>query len=648
MRSMNRDQDDGRVFTRRAVVVAGASLALMGTIAVRLYQVQVLKKDYWTRLAEDNRVNRKLLAPIRGRILDRDGLVLAGNSRNYRVVIVPEQIPADEKGHIQIKATLERLANIIPIPERARERILKEVRTSPRFRPITVAEGLAWEDFARLSVLLPDLPGVQPEVGQRRDYPFGPYFSHVLGYVGRVSDADIEAMRKAAAREGGKLDPVLEETLHLPTFRIGKSGVEYAAEKDLRGAPGIEQVEVNAFGREIKLLSHDDGQPGDDLHLTLDGTLQNYIMERIGGESAAVVVMDVLNGDVLALVSAPGFEPNPFAIGLTNEQWIALRDNDHDPLINKPLAGQYPPGSTFKLATALAALESGKIRPEQTFFCSGSFPFGDHVFHCWKKEGHGWVNFHDGIKHSCDCYFYQVSLATGIDQIAKSARELGLGSNYNFLISGAKNGLIPDTQWKKKALGVKWFDGETLSAAIGQGYILTTPLQLAVMVARVAGGRAVVPRIVHAVGDRVLDTQPAPELEVNPAFLARVRDGMNGVSNEAGGTAFVSRITEPGFELCGKTGTAQVRRITMEERVGGVIKNEDLPWKLRDHALFVAYAPVHKPRYAISVLVEHGGGGGKTAAPIGRDVLLFTQQRPKNLKAAGITLPAGVLRSAAR
>jgi penicillin-binding protein 2 len=655
MRSMHRDQDEGRVFTRRTIVAAGASIALLGTVAARLYHLQVMQKDHYTRLAEDNRVNRRLLAPIRGHILDRDGLVLAGNSRNYRVMILPEQIPADASGRPMVAATLDQLANILPISERMRERILKEARQSPRFRPLMVAEGLSWEDFSRLNVLLPDLPGVQPEVGERRDYPYGPHFSHVLGYVGRVADSDIEAMRRAAARMDQKLDPVLEETLHLPTFRIGKSGVEFATEEGLRGDPGAEQVEVNAFGREIKLLSHHDGEPGADVHLTLDGNLQNYIMDRLQGQSAAVVVLDVSNGDILALASVPGFDPNPFAIGLTNEQWIALRDDEFNPLINKPLAGQYPPGSTFKLATALAALESGKIRPEQTFFCSGSFPFGEHVFHCWKKEGHGWMNFHDGIKNSCDSYFYQVSLAAGIDRIAKSARDLGLGTNYGFILSGAKNGLIPDTQWKKRALGVKWYDGETLSAAIGQGYILATPLQLAVMVARVAnGGRAIVPRLVHAIGDTLFDSSPAPDLGIDPGHLALVREGMNGVSNEPGGTAFVSRITEPGFELCGKTGTAQVRAITMQERLGGVIKNEDLPWKLRDHALFVAYAPAHKPAYAISVLIEHGGGGGKTAAPIGRDILLYAQKRDplsrpprRGLRAAALS-PSGATLGVAR
>ena len=628
IRSFQREDDEGRVFTRRAMLATGGSFALFSLIAGRLYQLQVMQKDYYTKLAEENRVNRRLLSPIRGRVLDRDGLVLAGNSRNYRVVIVPEQTPVDKSGRPALAATLERLGHAIDISGRVRERVLKEARQSPRFRPILIAEGLSWEEFARVNVLLPDLPGIQAEVGQRRDYPFGPYFSHVLGYVGRVSDADIENMRRAAAQRKIELPPDLEEALHLPTFRVGKSGVEVAVEESLRGQPGAEQLEVNAFGREIKHLAHNDGTPGDDVHLTIDGTIQNYVMERVQGQSAAVVLLDIATGDILSLVSAPGFDPNQFAIGLSTPQWVALRDDEFNPLVNKPLAGQYPPGSTFKVATALAAVESGAIHPDQVFHCSGSFPFGDHVFHCWKKEGHGAVSLRRGIQQSCDCYFYQVALATGIDNIATTARKLGLGIDLKFLLPGTKYGTIPDSEWKKRVYGVKWFEGETLSAAIGQGYVLTTPFQLALMAARVAnGGKAITPRLIHAVGNKIERAAPPANLGIDQEHLTHVRDGMFAVVNEPGGTAYLYRIEEKGFEMAGKTGSAQVRAISAEERAGGVIKNEDLPWKLRDHALFVAYAPYDKPRYAICVVVEHGGHGGSAAAPVARDVLLFTQKR---------------------
>ncbi|MFZ1989285.1 MAG: penicillin-binding protein 2, partial [Alphaproteobacteria bacterium] len=535
---------------------------------------------------------------------------------------------ADEKGHSHLGPTVERLANLLPIASHARERIIKEARHNPSFRPILVAEGLSWDQFSRINIMMPDLPGIQPEIGEKRDYPYGSDMSHVLGYVARVSDSDIESFRRAASKHHQDLDPELEETLRLPTFRIGKSGIESAFEDQLRGTAGARHVEVNAFGREIKELGHVEGTPGLDVNLTIDAELQSYVMARVEGQSAAVTVMDISNGDILAIASAPGFDPDPFAIGLTPDQWAALRDNELNPLINKTIAGQFPPGSTFKICTALAGLSSGAVNPDQIFHCSGSYPFGNRSFHCWKKEGHGPQNMHLGIKNSCDVYFYNVARLTGVDQIAKTARALGLGTNYNFVLPGTKSGVIPDRAWKLKQYKVPWFDGETLSVGIGQGYVTATPLQLAVMVSRLAnGGKAIMPRLVRALGEKMQPNAPAPDIGLDPDHIAIVKGGMNGVSNEPGGTAYAARITQPGFELCGKTGSAQVRVITAEERVHGVIKNEDLPWKLRDHALFVAFAPAQAPRYAISVLVEHGGGGAKAAAPIGRDVLLFAQQK---------------------
>ena len=624
---MRGDQDEIKQLNRRTVLLTGASAVLFVSIAARLYDLQVIEEGKYAQLAEDNRVNRRLIAPTRGRIIDRFGRALASNNQNYRVVVIPEQT-ADDKGRSHLGLTIERLANLLPITSHVRERIIKEARHNPSFRPILVAEGLSWDQFSRINIVMPDLPGIQPEIGEKRDYPYGPDMSHVLGYVARVSDSDIESFRRSASKHNQDLDPELEETLRLPTFRIGKSGIESAFEDQLRGTAGARHVEVNAFGREIKELGHADGTPGQDVSLTIDAELQSYVMARVEGQSAAVVVTDISNGDILAIASAPGFDPDPFAIGLTPEQWAALRDNELNPLINKTIAGQFPPGSTFKIVTALAALSSNSVNPEQIFHCSGSYPFGSRVFHCWKKEGHGAQNMHLGIKNSCDVYFYNVARLTGVDQIAKTARALGLGSNYDFVLPGTKSGLIPDREWKLKQYKVPWFDGETLSVGIGQGYVTTTPLQLAVMVSRLAnGGKAITPRLVRAVGTKMQPYAPAPDLGFDPNHIAIVKGGMNGVSNEPGGTAYAARITEPGFELCGKTGSAQVRVISAEERVRGVIKNEDLPWKLRDHALFVAFAPAQAPRYAISVLVEHGGGGAKTAAPIGRDVLLFAQQK---------------------
>jgi penicillin-binding protein 2 len=627
MRFVYRDHDETRLFTRRSIIVGASATTLMGLIAARLYKLQVIEEAHYRQLSEENRVSRRLIAPVRGLILDRFGRELALNNQNFRVVIIPEQT-VDDRGRTQVAATLDRLAKVIPLPDHIRERVLREARTQPRFRPILVAEGLTWDEFARVNILVPDLSGIQPEIGERRDYPYGSDMSHVLGYVGRVSDKDIEALRRAARRHGHNLNPELEETLHLPSFRIGKSGIEYAEESALRGTSGARHVEVNAFGREIKELSKKDGTPGKNVVLTIDAELQSYIMSRVAGKSAAVVVMDISNGEILALASAPGFDPNPFTIGLTTKEWKALQDNQLNPLLNKTISGLYPPGSTFKIVTALAGLSSGAVTPETTYFCGGSMRFGNHVFHCWKKSGHGLMNMHLGIKNSCDIYFYNVAHAAGIDNIAKAAHKMGLGSNYDFVIPGAKSGIVPSKAWKRSTLGKPWYQGETLSVGIGQGYVTVSPLQLAVMVSRLAnGGKAIVPTLVRDVGEDT-HTEPAPgNIGIPDSELAVVRSGMNGVSNEPGGTAYRSRIKVPGMELCGKTGTAQVRNITAAERRHGVIKNEDLPWKLRDHALFVAFAPRDEPRYAISVVVEHGEGGSKAAAPIGRDVLLFAQQR---------------------
>ena len=627
MTGFSTDQEQIKVFTRRTIITGGLGLGLFGVIGSRLYQLQVIEQEKYAALAEDNRVNRRLIAPKRGRILDRFGKALADNSENYRVVLIPEQT-ANDKGKPQIEHTLDRLSRIVPISDVTRARVLKEARRAPKFRPILVAEGLNWETFAQLNILLPDLPGVQPEVGERRSYPYGLDLAHVLGYVSRVSDRDIESFRRKAIDLGQELDPELEETLRLPTFRIGKNGIENALEDQLRGTASARHVEVNAFGREIKELDLTEGVPGRDVVLTLDAEVQAYAMARVEGESAGCAVIDIHTGDVISLVSAPGFDPNPFSVGLTQAQWEGLRDDEYNPLVNKSVAGQYPPGSTFKMATALAALQVGAIHPDQTFHCSGSIWFGGRRWHCWKKEGHGWMDLKKGIKHSCDVYFYEAARATGVDAIAQTARALGLGTDYNFIIPGTKPGLVPDRDWKKAKRGEPWYEGETLNYGIGQGYLLSTPLQLAVMVARLSnGGKGVVPRIVRAVGDRILPPAPARPLGFRSSHLRRVMGGMEAVSNEIGGTAYRSRIEEEGMELAGKTGTAQVRRITKEERLEGVKKNEDLPWRLRDHALFVAYAPVQNPKYAIAVVVEHGGGGSKAAAPIARDIMRFTQQR---------------------
>ena len=599
-------------FTRRTLLVSGGMTAVFGVLAGRLYQLQIENGDLYLNRAEDNRINQRLLAPLRGRIVDRFGVALASNRRNYRVMLVPEQTRGG------VVATLDALAKVIPISDRMRAKVLKDAVANKPFVPLIVAENLAWDDFARLNLDLPYLPGVQPDVGDTRDYPYTEEFSHVLGYVAPVAAED-----KSSPQETAADDPLLE----VPGVRIGKRGIERTYDGAIRGRAGASRVEVNAYGRVIRELDRDDGTVGRDVYLTIDRELQSLIYEKLKNDSAACAVMDVENGDVLALVSTPGFDPNAFNVGVTPEQWNDLTTDDHKPLINKALSGAYPPGSTFKTVTALAALDAGVITPETIFHCSGVVRLGSHDFHCWKKGGHGAMNLRLGLKNSCDCYFYQVAMKLGIDGLQAAARRLGLGQLTGIEIPGERSGFIPDRYWKQATFKESWQQGETLVAGIGQGYILATPLQLCTLAARIAGGMQVSPRLVHSLGAQKLGRPVAEGIGFSPQALAAVREGMNAATNEPGGTGFPWRINNGPFAMAGKTGTAQVRVITREERLTGVRTNESLPWALRDHALFIAYAPVDKPRYACSVVIEHGAVVAHPQVQVARDALMFAQQR---------------------
>lgn len=614
-------QDRGKTFTRRALFLGGAQALAFSALAGRMYYLQIVESDRFAMLAEDNRINLRLIPPPRGRILDRYGTPLAVNEQNYRVVLVREQTS-------DVLRTLDDLAQIIDISEYDYQRVLRDVRRKRAFVPVTVQDYLTWEQVSRIEVNAPDLPGVSIEVGQTRNYPFDDSMTHILGYVSAVSEEDLTG------------DPLLE----LPGFRIGKQGIEREYDQELRGSAGTSHLEVNAVGRAIRELTREEGVPGSDLVLTVDSELQGFVHERLLNEqSASAVVMDVETGDILSLASTPAFDPNILNVGMTVETWSALRDDVLAPLTNKAINGQYAPGSTFKMMVALAALESG-IGADYQAFCPGFVTLGNARFHCWKRHGHGWMDMYEAIKQSCDVFFYDVSRKIGIERIAAMANRFGLGHPAGIDLPRESAGLIPTKDWKLGAKGEAWQMGETLVNAIGQGFVLATPLQLAVMTARIAnGGKAVVPRLVRVAGASEAVAMPeAPSLDIPASHLKVVQTGMDLVTNHRRGTAYGARIDTEGFEMAGKTGTSQVRRITMAERAAGVSKNEDLPWRRRDHALFVAYAPVHKPRYCCSVVVEHGGGGSKAAAPIARDILLETQRRnpsihpPVQLVAGGV------------
>jgi penicillin-binding protein 2 len=596
-------------FTRRTLLLSGGMTAIFGVLAGRLYQLQIVDGDSYLTQAEDNRINLRLLAPPRGRILDRFGVALANSRRNYRVLVVPEQT---RRG---VGAAIDALSKAIPLNENVRLRVLKEAGANKPFMPIVVAENLSWDEFARLNLDLPYLPGVQPDVGETRGYPFADELSHVLGYVSPVSPED--------KQKDDSDDPLFD----LPGFRLGKRGIEKTFDKQIRGHAGASRVEVNAYGRVIRELEREPGRPGQDVYLTIDRELQAFIYEKLKTESAGAAVMDIETGDLLALVSTPGFDPNAFNVGLTQEQWRGLTEDDHKPLINKALAGFYPPGSTFKTVTALTALDAGIITPDTIFHCAGQFTLGSHAFHCWKKGGHGAVNLRQGLKASCDCFFYQAALKLGIDALEAGARRLGLGQPTGIEIPGERGGFIPDRYWKQATFKEPWQLGETLVAGIGQGYILTTPLQLCVLAARIASGMQVSPRIVHSLGAERIPREPAEPIGFSPEALEAVREAMNAAANEPGGTAYAWRITNPAFAMAGKTGTAQVRVITQEERLTGIRSNESLPWKLRDHGLFIAFAPAEKPRYACAVVIEHGGVGAHPQVQVARDALILAQSR---------------------
>ncbi|GGE48185.1 penicillin-binding protein 2 [Actibacterium pelagium] len=602
MRKNARDLELGaKRLTRRSLLLGGVQAVVMGGLALRMRYMQVNQADQFRTLAEENRINVRLIPPVRGLIYDRNGQVLAENEQNYRVVVVREDAG-------DVEETLAKLAEIIPMDEAARARALKEIMQRSAFVPVTVADRLSWKDFSQVAVNAPSLPGVTPEVGLSRHYPVAEDMAHVVGYVGPVSDYDLSKLENP--------DPLLQ----IPRFQIGKSGVEAKLEGDLRGSAGTKRIEVNAQGRVIRELDRAPGLAGTDLQLTIDEGLQNFIKARLGEESAAAVVMDVRNGDLLGIASSPSFDPNKFVRGISSSDYGELTGNKYRPLANKTVQGLYPPGSTFKMVTALAALEAGVISPEETVWCPGHYTTAGRRFHCWRRGGHGQVNLNKSLEQSCDVYYYEVSRRVGIDKIAEMARKLGLGVKHDLPMSAVATGIAPDKAWKVENRQEDWLVGDTLNASIGQGFVLSSPLQLAVMTSRLATGRSVDPRLIKSINGKDQQETEALELDISAEGLRQVRRGMYSVSNSARGTARRSRIVHDTMIMAGKTGTSQVRNITAAERAQGVFRNEDLPWERRDHGLFVCYAPYDDPRIAVSVVVEHGGGGSTAAAPIARDI----------------------------
>lgn len=598
-----RDEERLRGFTRRALLLGGGQVGLFGVLAARMYDLQVLQADRYALLAEDNRVNMRLLPPPRGEIFDRNGDPVAINELNYRVQIVAEQAG-------DVEALLRRIAGIVALTPEEIERVLEDTGRRRSFLPVVVAENLSWEQVASLEINAPDLPGVSIDLGYRRIYPAGVAMGHLTGYVAPPREEDLNG------------DPLLE----LPDFRMGRNGLERTYDESMRGRAGVSQVEVNALGRVIRELSREPGQPGRDLRLTIDTGLQAAIVGLFNDESGSAIVMDAHTGYVLAMVSTPGYDPNAFIGGISQRAWDELVNNPRAPLRDKAIAGTFSPGSTFKMVVGLAALDAGIIDGQTEIYCPGFLDYGPNRFHCWKHFGHGDMDLTHAIEQSCDVFFYQTAVELGIDRLSAYARRYALGDLTGVDLFGERAGLIPTKGWKESTLGNPWVPGDTINAGIGQGYVNSTPIQLAVMTARlVNGGYAVKPRLTRPAEGEVLPAPP--RMDVPEMWLEWMREAMSMVVNSPAGTAYGARIEDERLAMGGKSGTSQVRRITAAERAAGIRSNDELPWEYRDHALFVAFAPVHAPRFVCSVVVEHGGGGSSKAAPIAREALLEAQRR---------------------
>lgn len=597
---ITRDGDKGKMLTRRAAMLAGGELFLSSFLLGRMYYLQVLESDRYKTLAEENRISTRLLAPPRGLIFDRFGRPMAQNNQNFRVLVISEQTEGN------LNATLEALNRILPLTDGEMQRIRKDVRRSRDFTPVTIRENLTWEQMAAIQLNAPDLPGIIIDEGLSRFYPLKESAAHIIGYVGAVSEEEIAS--------GNPL-------LKLPGFRVGKSGIELEYNTALCGKEGAQRVEVNAVGRVIREIERDEGVPGTTLPLTIDMRLQEIAYEKMKNESGAAVLLDIYTGEVLALVSTPSFDPNKFNRGLSNAEWGEILTNEKNPLLNKALGGLYSPGSTFKMVVALAALEAGVIRPDTKIFCGGHIMMGTHRFHCWKGSGHGNVDLKEALMHSCDIYFYEVARRTGIDKIAAMAKRFGFGMPTGVNLPGEKSGLMPTRRWKELILGEQWLQGDTYNTGIGQGYVLTTPMQLAVMTAVLANDGYKVKPTILVPENRDASVCAGENLNISKTHLQLMREGMFNVVNASKGTARGARVNVDGKLIAGKTGTTQVKRISMKEREEGMRGQDELPWEDRNHALFVSFGPTDNPRYALSVVIEHGGGGATTAAPIARAIM---------------------------
>ena len=584
---------------RRIFITSSLKFFIMVGIISRLFFLQVKENKKYLTLSDKNRIREWKLAPVRGEFYDYFGNIVAGNFEAYQLHVIPEQVE-------DFRYLVYRLKDLLELSDNEFKKIIKKKKEIKPWETLIVSDNLSWKKFSKINNHLYDLNGVKPVISISRNYPFGENFTHVIGYVSQANKNDIESNESIKKN-------------FVPGLKIGKTGLEKSFENKLIGTNDIERYEVNAYGRRISQLEFQKGKKGESLKLTIDTKVQQLANELLKDQAGSICVMDIYSGSVIAMHSSPSFNPNLFVFGISQDDWQTIRNDPMKPLINKTLQGNYSPGSTIKPIVALSALENGIINPNFTVKCTGKTEMYGQTYHCWKKKGHGFVSLRNAIKQSCDTYFYEIARKLGVDKLSETAKKFGLGEKvFGNLFDVEKQGLIPNTQWKKNALGKGWLLGETMITGIGQGYIQTTPIQLCLMTAQIAnGGYKIYPKIIVNEENNIQPSDKYVPLYQNSKNIKIVQDAMFGSTNEVMGTSYRSRIDDLKYQFAGKTGTAQVKKITEEQRELD-LKTFQIPYEERDHALYIAFGPYKNPQYALSILVEHGGNGSTTAAPMAK------------------------------
>jgi len=598
-------QSKSQLISRRMFILSSLKIAVFIGIICRLFYLQISENIKWRSLSDKNRLREWKTAPPRGIIEDYFGEKIALNTQVFQLHMIPENVP-------NLEELFFKLSRIIDFNEQKKTNLIKRLKKRKPWEPIIISDNLSWSEFSRLNLFLHEIQGIKPVVAVARKYLEDGSSSHIIGYVSEISVKDLE-------------NSELLRKINIPGLKTGKNGLEKSLNEEMIGKPGLQRFEVNAYGKRIKELKFVQGIPGKNYRTTLDINVQKFASELLKDKSGSICVMDIYTGDVIAMVSSPTFDANKFVHGITSKDWQDLINNDKKPLINKSISGLYPPGSVIKPLVALSALENDVISPNTTTECKGEIELYGHKYHCWKEKGHGFLRLREAIKQSCDIYFYEVARRLGVDRLAETANKFGLGNKVFNIFNEERAGLVPTTKWKLKNIGRGWVLGETLLAGIGQGYFQTTPIQLCLMAAQLAnGGYKIEPKIIY--NEQTLQTSKDEQEEKfkklyrNQENVKFVLDAQFGATNEPMGTSYRSRHVKPEYIFAGKTGTSQTRSITKEERELK-LKQKDLPYERRDHALFIAFAPYKNPRYALSIVIEHGGTGSSAAAPIAKKMI---------------------------